>query len=427
MQRKKREAFTLKILVVEDELTNRMVLQKLLQEVGECELAENGEDGLTIAMSDNPPDLVLLDIVLPGIGGFDVCKKLKADPKTKEIPVIFVSGKENIKDITKGFMLGAVDYITKPFHKEEVKARVETHLSLKKMREDLYKKNTLLKRQVIEIEEKTEQLREKDLQLVKMDRIAGIGTLAAGIAHEINNPLSFIKTSTTFLKKSINKTLETVKYWDDKPLPEVLAQDYKDYLDGMNFDHVINSMDKKLEFMQEGIERIMKIINSLRKFSRVDKASFGNLNINESIEDSIEILSSQNTGGIEFLKNLGEIPPVNCSPSEINQCLLHVIKNALDAVDQKGTVELMTSLNEKGDHVVIRIKDNGKGMTPDELRQALTPFFTTKAVGSGTGVGLSITETIIKSHSGTIDISSKEGEGTTVTISLPLVGKSATS
>ncbi len=417
----------MKILVVEDELTNRMVLQKLLQEVGECELAENGEDGLTIAMSDNPPDLVLLDIVLPGIGGFDVCKKLKADPKTKEIPVIFVSGKENIKDITKGFMLGAVDYITKPFHKEEVKARVETHLSLKKMREDLYKKNTLLKRQVIEIEEKTEQLREKDLQLVKMDRIAGIGTLAAGIAHEINNPLSFIKTSTTFLKKSINKTLETVKYWDDKPLPEVLAQDYKDYLDGMNFDHVINSMDKKLEFMQEGIERIMKIINSLRKFSRVDKASFGNLNINESIEDSIEILSSQNTGGIEFLKNLGEIPPVNCSPSEINQCLLHVIKNALDAVDQKGTVELMTSLNEKGDRVVIRITDNGKGMTPDELRQALTPFFTTKAVGSGTGVGLSITETIIKSHSGTIDISSKEGEGTTVTISLPLVGKSATS
>jgi signal transduction histidine kinase len=306
-----------------------------------------------------------------------------------------------------------------------VKARVLTHLSLKKVREELYAKTVILKEQLKEIYEKTEQLRQKDLQLIEMDRIAGIGTLAAGIAHEINNPLSFIKSSVGFLKKSLDKMVGTVRYWDDKPVEETLLKDYHEHLDRINFDHVTSSLGKKFSSIQNGITRIMKIVNSLKVFSKLDAEDVSSIDINKSIEEVIEILSIQESGDVEFVKEFGEAPLFESYPKDINQCLMHVIKNALDSFDTNGTVKIATSYNAGEEVISIRIADNGKGMSPETLKQAFNPFFTTKPVGSGTGVGLSLTDRIIKRHGGTIDISSKEGEGTTVTITLPVAGKAA--
>ena len=392
----------MKILVVDDEVFSRIKLQKIMENLGECEAVESGEDALKIAMSKNPPDLILLDIIMPGMGGYEVCERLKSGPQTKDIPVIFLSALDEKEDIIQGLEMGAVDYISKPFHKAEVKARVLTHLSLK---------------------EKTEQLRQKDLQLIEMDRIAGIGTLAAGIAHEINNPLGFVKSSAGFLKKSLDNMIGAVRYWDDKHVPEPLLKDYNDYLAGINFDHLTNSLDSRYDRVKRGIERIMKIVNSLKSFSRVDMETVGKIDINQSTEDAIEIISTQDTKDVEFIKEFREVPLMECSPNEINQCLLHILKNALDAIDQKGTIKITTSCNEKEDQIIVWINDNGKGMSPEVQRQALNPFFTTRPVGTGTGVGLSLTERIIKRHGGKINISSKEGEGTTVTMTLPVVGE----
>lgn len=413
----------MKILIVDDELVSRKKLEKIMESLGECESVENGEDALKIAMTENPPDLILLDIMMPGMGGYEVCKRLKAAPETKDIPVIFLSAMDDKADIIQGLEMGAVDYITKPFHKAEVKARALTHLSLKKMREDLYAQNIILESQVKEIQEKTDQLRQKDLQLIEMDRIAGIGTLAAGIAHEINNPLGFVKSSIGFLKKGMDKMVGALGYWDDKPVSEPLLKDYNDYLAQINFEHLTGSLDTKFDRIQRGIERIMKIVNSLRSFSRLDMEAIGKIDINQSIEDAVEILSTQDAKDVELIKELQEVPLMKCSPNEINQCLLHVLKNALDAVDHKGIIKMMTSYNEDENQTIVRIVDNGKGMSPEVLRQALNPFFTTKPVGSGTGTGLSLTERIIKRHGGMINVSSKEGEGTTVTMTLPVDGE----
>ena len=413
----------MKILIVDDELVSRKKLEKIMESLGECESVENGEDALKIAMTENPPDLILLDIMMPGMGGYEVCKRLKAVPETKDIPVIFLSAMDDKADIIQGLEMGAVDYITKPFHKAEVKARALTHLSLKKMREDLYAQNIILESQVKEIQEKTDQLRQKDLQLIEMDRIAGIGTLAAGIAHEINNPLGFVKSSIGSLKKGMDKVLGALSYWDDKPVSEPLLKDYEDYLTQINFEHLTDSLDTKFDRIQRGIERIMKIVNSLRSFSRLDMEAIGKIDINQSIEDAVEILSTQDAKDVEFVREFQKVPVMKCSPKEINQCLLHILKNALDTVEHKGTIKIFTSYNEKEDQIIIRIADNGKGMSPEVVRQALNPFFTTKSVGSGTGIGLSLTERIIKRHGGMINISSKEGEGTAVMITLAVVGK----
>lgn len=160
----------MEILIVDDELVSRRKLQKIMKDLGNCQSVENGEDALRLAMGENSPDLILLDIDMPGMDGFEVCKKLKAKPHTKDIPVIFLTAHIDINSITRGFELGAVDYITKPFHKEEVKTRVRTQLSLKKIREELQAKNIILENQNEILEEKVRE-RTKELQDTRLEII----------------------------------------------------------------------------------------------------------------------------------------------------------------------------------------------------------------------------------------------------------------
>lgn len=413
----------MKTLIVDDEIVSRKKLQKIMEYLCDCVAVDNGEEALREAKSEKPPDLILLDIIMPGMTGYEVLGKLKEEPRTRDIPVIFLSAMDDKDDVIRGLQGGAVDYITKPFHAAEVKARVLNHLNLKRMSEDLKAQNITLEKQVQEIQDKTELLRQKDIQLLEMDRIAGIGTLAAGIAHEINNPLGFLKSSLDFLLKSTNMMIDAIHYWDDKPVPEPLLTEYRKFLDDKNFNHLTETKDKRFERIQRGIERIMKIVNSLRSFSRVDMAVVEDLDINRSIDEAVDILSTQDSGNIEFVKEFAGLPTITCSPNELNQCLLHVIKNAVDAVAGKGVIRISTAYDDAGKEITIQVTDNGIGMSPEVLRQAFHPFFTTKPVGSGTGVGLSLTERIIKSHDGTIRIDSIEGQGTTVTMTLPVRGE----
>ncbi len=410
----------MKILIVDDEFVSRMTLQNLLASLYECTTVENGEDALKAALSDNPPDLILLDILMPGIDGFEVCTRLKAVSQTKDIPVIFLSANTEVEDKTRGINLGAVDYITKPFHKAEVKARVQAHLSIKKMQEDLREKNITLERQVDEIKEKTEQLREKDLQLIEMDRVAGIGTLAAGIAHEINNPLGFLKSTLGALHKNVGKMREALMYWEDKPAKDPLVLGYLEHVASTGLYRVVDSMDEKFDRAGRGMMRIMDIVNSLKRFSGIDMEPLTKIDINKNITELLKFVVKQKEKKIEIVTQFQKIPLIECAPYEINQCLLQLLKNALDALDNDGTITITTECHCKDNLIVIRIVDNGHGMSSEVLRQAFNPFFTTKPVGSGTGVGLSLTERIIKRYGGMIQLESTAGLGTTATIKLPV-------
>jgi len=336
--------------------------------------------------------------------------------------VIFLSANTEVEDKTRGIKLGAVDYITKPFHKAEVKARVQTHLSIRKMQEDLREKNLTLERQVSEIKEKTEQLREKDLQLIEMDRIAGIGTLAAGIAHEINNPLGFLKSTLGTLHKNVNKMRDALRYWEDKPATDPLVQGYLAHIASAGLERVIDAMDEKFDRAGRGLTRIMDIVNSLKRFSGIDMEPLTKIDINKNIAELLKFVVKQKEKQIEIVTQFQELPLIECAPYEINQCLLQLLKNALDALDNDGTITITTESHCKDSLIVIRIVDSGHGMSPEVLRQAFNPFFTTKPVGSGTGVGLSLTERIIKRYGGMIQIESTAGQGTTATIKLPVKG-----
>lgn len=295
-------------------------------------------------------------------------------------------------------------------------ANIQIVKQLSREKDELLRFNKELERQV---EEKTEKLRQADMQLIEMDRIAGLGTLAAGISHEINNPLSFLKSGVGFIEKQIAKLIEAAAYWKRNPFSQTTVDEYMKLLDGLNLDSISASIDKNVDRIHRGIERISKIVNSVRSITCMDMDQSGMLDINKSIEELVEILSTKDSKVIQFIRELNPLPLFDCSPREINQAMLHVMTNAVDAIEHTGIVNIKTSCNNET--ISVHISDNGAGMAPDVLKKVFNPFFTTKDVGAGTGIGMSITEGIVRRHNGKIEITSEAGEGTSVFMQFPIL------
>ncbi|KJU85397.1 sensor signal transduction histidine kinase [Candidatus Magnetobacterium bavaricum] len=224
-----------------------------------------------------------------------------------------------------------------------------------------------------QVQEKTDLLRQKDVQLVEMDRIASLGILAAGIAHEINNPLSFIKSGVGFIDKTVSILIKDIKQLTGQA-KDIPAEEGVDVIDEMTLDHRQLSIERKISMMNRGIARISKITANLLNIARLDMDPFGRIDLNKSIEDIVGILGTNDATNIKFVMILGNIPLFDCSPSGINQCLLHILNNAIDAIEGSGTVRISTSYDEKSDKIVIQVTDNGKGMTKEVLKQVFVPF-----------------------------------------------------
>ncbi|MBF0468450.1 MAG: cyclic nucleotide-binding domain-containing protein [Desulfamplus sp.] len=302
---------------------------------------------------------------------------------------------------------------------EDRTVQILAALEIQKAREEAERNNILLTEQMHEIQDKTEKLRQKDLQLLMMDRIAGIGTLSAGVSHEINTPLGVIKSGVSALKKDLNKLSEALEFWSRQPESDFNPQEYQAYLEKINFSQINKMQESRADRIDRNIQKIIKIVNSLRSFSRVDMERVGQIDINKCLDDALDIIKPSDKF-INFEKIFGDIPAIECKPDEINQCILHVMKNAIDAVSDNGKITVKTELVPDKSMISVSITDNGVGMSEEALSKAFLPFFTTKPVGSGTGVGLSISEHIIKNHNGTISLASKEGAGTTAIIELPV-------
>jgi signal transduction histidine kinase len=199
------------------------------------------------------------------------------------------------------------------------------------------------------------------------------------------------------------------------------VQGYLEYVAAINLDRVVNSLDEKFDRATRGLTRIMDIVNSLKRFSGIDMEPLAQIDINNNITEILKVAPNQEEKKIEIVTQLqDELPLIECAPYEINQCLLQLLKNAVDALDKTGNIKITSEWRRKDAQIVIRIVDSGRGMSPEVLRQAFNPFFTTKPVGSGTGVGLSLTERIIKRYGGMIQLESTAGLGTTATIKLPV-------
>ncbi|XGV88575.1 MAG: sensor histidine kinase [Limnothrix sp. BL-A-16] len=411
------------ILVVDDNPTNLAVLSEALNSAGlRFRVAIDGESALA-QVDRNPPDLILLDVQMPGIDGFETCRRLKANPLTRSIPVIFTTAFSDTENKAKGFALGAVDYIPKPFDQTEVLARLQVHLKLKKLTESLEH----------QVHERTADLQKMQVQLVQQEKLSSLGEMLAGIAHEINNPINFIASNVDPLREHINNMAEILRFYQQEhpqPSPELAA-----VLEDLEPDFIFEDSLKIINSLTLGADRIRGISTSLRTFSRSDTETKIPANLHEGLDSTLMILqhrlkSSDHRPEISVLKSYGELPLVPCYPGQINQVFMNLLANAIDALDESalkgqtldsGLQIQITTQTTNDQQIAVCIADNGIGMNELVKQRLFEPLFTTKPVGKGTGLGLAIAHQIVsEKHSGTLEVQSELGRGTQFLIRLPI-------
>ena len=410
------------ILIVDDNPTNLSVLCEALNSEGfRFRVAVDGESAIAQA-ERNQPELILLDVQMPGIDGFETCCRLKANPVTQNIPIIFTTALADTESKTKGFSLGAVDYIPKPFAQEEVISRVRVHLQLKQLTESLEQ----------QVSDRTKALQKAQVKLVQQEKLSTLGELIAGIGHEINNPINFISSNISPLQGYIAAVTELLLLYEQEyPNPTAKITTAIEDLD-LNF--VLEDMAKILNSLQLGSERIRNISNSLRNFCRSDRDAKISADLHQGLDSTLMILQHRFKANgarprIEVIKNYGVLPQVKCYIGQMNQVFMNILANAVDAVDEAITqgkmsnlipqIQIVTEIDSE-QLVVIRIADNGIGI-PERLKKRLfEPLFTTKNVGKGTGLGLSIAyEIVVEKHEGVLDVNSQSGVGTEFIIKIP--------
>ncbi len=436
------------ILIVDDNPNNLKILSQALRSAGwTVAIAKSGEIALK-QVKHTRPALILLDIMMPGIDGFETCKMLKADPETQEIPIIFTTALSDTVDKVKGLSIGAVDYITKPFQTEEILARVKVHYQLYFLRMQLEESQHTLEVKVAKrTQELEESLHEKkelicslkaaQVQVVQQEKMATVGQLAAGIAHEINNPLTFLYGNIEPALADAEFLIEVLNIYR-KYYPEPTAEIAKK-IEENEIDYIIEDLPKMIYAMKEGVERITEISDSMRNFSRSDARKKTVFNIHAGIDSTITILkhrlkATSSRSEIEIIKNYGDLPEVCCYAGELNQVFMNLIANAIDAVESKNTdasfddiknssnlIYITTELAENKERILIIIKDNGVGMRPQVLGKVFNNLFTTKPPGKGTGLGLPISRQIVEEkHGGKLQCFSAVGEGSEFIIELPI-------
>ena len=265
-------------------------------------------------------------------------------------------------------------------------------------------------------------LKEAQSQLVQSEKMASLGQLTAGVAHEINNPINFVSANIKPLKEDlkdliacINNYRQTVK---DKGLEKEFA-DVQKFNDQTDIDFVLTEVNDLLKGIEEGASRTTEIVKGLRNFSRLDQHVVKKADLNEGIDSTLTLLHSTYRDRIEVIKNYGAIPEIDCFPGQINQVFMNLLSNAIQAIKGEGKIFITTTADDS--NVRITIKDTGSGMTEEVQKKIFDPFFTTKEVGKGTGLGLSISYGVIEKHKGKLEVFSQPGEGASFLITLPLV------
>ncbi|MEM7061964.1 MAG: response regulator [Cyanobacteria bacterium P01_B01_bin.77] len=456
-----------RILLVDDNPTNLKVLSDALR----------GNDWTTLVATDGAsaieqaryaqPNLILLDIMMPGIDGFETCRRLKAQMETQTIPVMFMTALTDADHKVQGLEIGAVDYITKPFQQKEVLARVKLHLRLSLLTQRLEAQNIVLTQEIAdkteaesrlqqltqaleyrvqertgELSESLAQLQRAQLQLVQSEKMSALGNLVAGVAHELNNPISFLQGNLEPIQDYIHDLLKLIDLYQ-QTFPEP-GQIIKDEIKSIELNFLRQDLEKILGSWSSGMERIHNISISLRNFSRADKEHKVLFDVHVGLNSTLLILkhrlkANTHRAEIHVQKHYQSIPEIECFAGQLNQVFMNLLANAIDTLDDVSqtltsetdasrlnvlnVITIKTGLADDENKIVITIEDNGAGIGDEVKPRIFEHLFTTKDVGRGTGLGLAIVQQIVvDKHGGAIEVTSTPGQGTCFTLFLPIKG-----
>ena len=420
-----------KILIVDDTPDMANLLVRAVKNQGyEAFVAGDGHCALQLA-STMAPDVILLDVMMPRMGGIEVLRKLKADIHLQDIPVVLVTAKGEDADVIEGLDAGAHDYVTKPFKREVLAARVRSAVRIKEQRDNLHETNEQLQAEIAE-------RKRMEHELAQAQKMESIGHLAAGIAHEINTPAQYVGDNTRFLRDAfasvdgllgdLDRILEAAKHGE---ITEDLITEVSANVRGADVAYIKVEAPKAIQQSLEGIERVAKIVRAMKEFSHPGNGHKQLVDLNRAIESTLTVSRNEWKYVADLVTDFDpNLPPVSCLPGDFNQVILNLVVNAAQAMaavadggsQGRGTITVRT--RQEGDWASIRIEDTGTGIPKSIRHKVFDHFFTTKEVGKGTGQGLAIAHAIVvKKHGGTIGFESVEGEGTTFIIRLPIADR----
>jgi signal transduction histidine kinase len=408
------------ILAIGDAAVIETVQQLLEGEGHTVKAAPDSKEGLDLA-GQMPPDLIICDGTLPQIGWLEVCRQLKADRELAGVYFILLAGPEQFDGATE--VDGSIDdFVFKPIVKRELLGRVRAGLRVRGLREELERSRL--------------QLQQYRAQIVDTEKMSSLGKLVAGIAHEINNPITFIYSNLTHVQTYATDIIELLRLYQKhsvNPSPDILQKQQD-----MDVEFVLDDSLKIVNSMRNGSDRIRQIILSVQDFSRTDRSGWQLFDVSDGLENTLLLLqhrlpAREGRRDIKVIKEYGNLPQVECYAGQINQAFLNIINNAIDALD--GSIEELDS-SEIGQfkpvirirtfvvdarRISIEISDNGTGMNEDVKAQIFDPFFTAKPAGQGSGLGLAVSyEIVVRQHKGELQCFSEPGKGTKVRIEIPL-------
>ena len=396
------------LLIIDDNPTNLGVVVNYLEDYGfEIMVARNGEIGLKRAKYAEP-DIILLDVMMPGIDGFETCRRLKADESTRNIPVIFMTALSSTEDKVKGFEVGAVDYVTKPIQQAEVLARITTHLRIRDLTQTLQQKTETLQNTNQELAKTLENLKATQQQLIESEKMAALGGLVAGVAHEINTPIGMGVTMASTL---VNAS-------------KLFASTYKQgKLKRSALNSYLKTTMKGSQLLLDNLQRAAELVQSFKQVA-VDQTSFlkRRFAVKEYISSTLLSLDLKLKQGKHQVKVSGDESIILHSyPGAFSQVITNLAMNSMIHAYKDGKSGLLCfDLILEGDQVRIEYSDDGCGIPPENLNKIFEPFFTTARNKGGTGLGLHIVYNLVtQKMKGTIRCESKIGQGTKFIIRLP--------
>jgi signal transduction histidine kinase len=404
-----------RILIVDDDQAIRTMFACSLSEHYQCTMAASANDALDCLAADSF-DLVLTDVMMPGLNGVELLREIKT--RHPETAVIMVSGIDRPQRVRDALNLGASDYLTKPCDLDVLMIAVERALERTRLQRTARQYKADIEKQNKELALHASELQRLQAQIIHSEKMASLGQLAAGIAHELNNPAGFIYANMDVLKGRLAGLQDLLIAYQKVTLPPNLAPLVNAIKVRINYAMLMDDLDSIVSDCHEGAERIRDVVQNLRLLSRLDKAELKQVDLHEGIDATIRLLSQYYLSGrIVLRRDYGELPLVSCYAAQLNQVWMNLLANAAQAVSGNGEVRITTRVET--DCAVITIRDSGCGIPEALVPRIFEPFFTTKSVGEGTGLGLSISYGIIERHGGTITVESTS-RCTTFKIKIPI-------
>lgn len=413
-----------RVLFIEDDPTQSLLLKRLGSKiVTEYRSASDGERGLAL-WHEWKPDVVVTDIHMPKMSGLELATAIKqADPDAQIVVLTSDLSDESLIDALKS---GVDRYITKPIDihllADAIKKclRDRDHLHELQLTREISLLNKALQNEKTEHLELIRRLEEAHNYLLQSEKMASIGQLAAGIAHEINNPVGFITSNLGMLQRYAERFSCLLDAYEK--LETELSNESRDKLDRLKSEiditFVKEDIDNILKESLSGLGRVKKIVQSLTDFSQGGETDFRWFDLHQCLDDTLSVIAHELRHKVNIIRDYGSVPMVECVPSELNQVFMNLLVNSAQAIAERGRIIIRTY--PRGEFVCIEIIDNGHGVPAEIAHRIFDPFFTTKPIGKGSGLGLSISHGIVRKHHGQIEMESTPGGGTLFRVSIPL-------